>query len=186
MRTLNIVAMALVMSLVVILAFAAKHAQSAEPPRVWLRDLEQPLRSLIVYRHKNGMIEEAAKFTELEGAISLTRLPGEAMPDERAVAALDKIAFLAEATRRFEAAVGDGTTLTAVPLTPRGRLVGGFVTRISAADGYCDFGVASYAADAERRDTRALARIVVCAPTAGMTPPDVRLAGLLALSDAAR
>lgn len=186
MKSLNIVAMALVACMVVILAFAAKHAASAEPPHVWLRDLEQPLRSLIVYRHKNGMIEEAAKFTELQGAISLTRLPGVALPAERAVVALDEIAFLAEAARRFEAAVGDGVDLTAVPLTPRGRLVGGFVTRILAADGYCDFGVAGYAADSERRETMALARIVVCAPAAGMTPPDVRLAGLLTLADAAK
>ena len=179
MRALNVFGMAAIAVLVVIVAFVGRHASSAEPTRIWLSGLEAPLKEMIVFRRQDGLIEEAAKFTHHQGAIGLLRMNGAALPADRAASAVDPDAFLEEAKRRFKGAA-DGAT--PVALAPRGRLAAGFVTRIRASDGYCDFGVAAYSAKAFT-GVVALVRIIICDPTGGLTPPDVRLAGLLTLAE---
>lgn len=182
MRIVNVFALATTAAAVVVAAFVAKHAASAEPERMWLENLEQPVREIAIQRRRDGFVEEAAKFADREGAIGVLRSPKAALPANKTLAARDQGAFEREILRRFT--TGDAAALPAVsPLPPQGRRVGGFVSRVRSGRKTCDFGVAAYANAPDAEEIVAIARIILCDPAGQLTTPDVRLGALLAYAE---
>ncbi len=69
MRLVNLLAMALVMSTVVVAAFAAKHASPPKGERIWREAQALPLDETIIDRRHVGLIEGAAGFRSPDAAI---------------------------------------------------------------------------------------------------------------------
>lgn len=179
MPVANAIAMALIAVVAVVAAFAARHAESAERSLIWMDGLAQPVREISINRRRDGFVEEAAKFAGVDGAIGVLRRPGAALPATRTLVVRDPAAFQREVDRRFQRPGG-----APLALTPDGRLRAGYVTRVEIAGRRCDFAIAGYADGGP--EIVAVARAVVCEPADPLTPPDVRLAGLLAAESVER
>lgn len=191
MRLVNVLAMAVVASTVVVAAFAARHAAGAEPARAapidrpWLERLDAPIRELSIFRRRDGFVEEAARLAGRDGAIGVLRSPGAPLPATRTLVARDADAFAREVARRFADAPTAAALARPTPLAADGDRVGGFVARVRVGQKSCDFAIAGYR-DAAAAAISALARVIVCDPAGALTPPDIRVAGLLSGAGDAR
>ena len=177
MRIVNLVAMALVAAATVVVAVSARHAHSQDIGFVWVDGLAEPLKDISIYRRRDGFIEEAGKFAGVDGAIGVLRQKSGPLPVARTIAARDRDAFLHEVSVRFDA---EAVAVRPLALTPMGQVRSGFVARVVVGDKRCDFAIAGYSADPTGGDIDAVARAFICGEAAQLTPPDIRVAGLLA------
>lgn len=184
MRPLNVIGIALTASAAVAIAFGSKASLGAERDRMWLESLRQPVKEMMIHRRRDGMIEEAAKYSGRDGAIGVLRDPGHALPATKTLAARDAAAFERELKRRFHS---ESRTVIAymppAPLPAEGRMVSGFVTRVDAGGKTCDFAVAGYSDSPGQTDIVAVARVMLCDGDTQLSSPDIRLSPLLAQSE---
>lgn len=184
MRLFNVIGIPVVAMIVVVIAFLAHDAHSAEQRPIWLSGLTQPVTKVGIFRRQDGLIEEAANFQKIDGVIGAVRHVSGELPERRTLPALKEDAFLVEAAKRFpEVEAPPGKTIGApMPLTPNGDLRAGFVARVWVDKRPCDFAIAAYETE-EAGKISVIARAIVCESASALAPADIRLAGLLARAD---
>lgn len=184
MRLLNVIGIPLVAIAVVATAFLARDANSAEQRPIWLTGLTQPVTKVGIFRRRDGLIEEAGNFQDIEGVIGAVRHESGPLPEIRVEPAMLEKAFLVEAAKRFpEAEAPPGKHIGApMPLAPNGDLRAGFVARVWVDNRPCDFAIAAYDAEQDGQIS-VVARAIVCERASALAPADIRVAGLLARAD---
>lgn len=188
MHRFNLIAMAVVASLSVAVAYTARVAHSAErvpqlapmQEAMWIEQMSLPIQELTIQRRRDGLVEEAAKLMGRKGAVGVLRDPRAPLKATRTIAARDVSAFEREVRRRFH--MGDESMIAyAAPmaLQPEGRRATGFVARVEAGGKSCDFAIAGYTESADSKAIVAMARLILCDPVSTLTPPEIRVSALL-------
>ena len=109
MHRFNVIAMAVIVSLSVVVAYSVRAANSAElvpqmtpmQDAMWIEQMSLPIQELTIQRRRDGLVEEAAKLTGRKGAVGVLRDPKAPLKPTRTIAALDVSAFEREVRRRF-------------------------------------------------------------------------------------